>query len=1231
MIVLSKFQTVSCVVKRVIPSYGYNTLYNINLSNNSKTMVKRLLLSVAACLVGIATYAQWTEPTLPTTASELVAGHTYNVRNTDAGWYLTGGTAWYGWGTSTVLVENQTEALNYVIDQETDPAGDMAWTFKNSATGLYTFVSGLITSDGVGEAYQGLGEMHMDMASQGHNYFDITELDASAHTYRVKIVSTDDTYGDQTGYWGWIKDDANYYSAVYAFLTPGTENYCCDWEFVDVTQYLARVELYNALELSLTESSVDNSEALSVYNNESATAEEIYAAAEALTDAVYSVRTDAVLSGATMDEPKDGTSLLENNAFSDGTTDGWDADNFWITSFYNMYTETESTYVNHEGESVYPNCDIFAESWTPDNSGPNSTVNVSLNNGSLTQTIPSMPAGLYKLSADIVSAQQYETVSSMTGMQLFASCNGEESVLDITTPTQMPLHYDLLFAIEKGTLTLGVRTDNTNGNWMAVDNFELIYYGANGETNADALYLQAVIMQCETAYPEIDAVKANADIKAVYQSALEAAKAATSDYASYQTALEEAAALVAASVEEYATVPSYIQSIQTRLEDIEKQGMEELENQLANYLDNLQNNYEECTLTSEDIAALETIVDDMIIDYIKNNCQAGDDVSVLLTNNTFDTDIFGWDVEEGGVTPSWGGMDVDEFENEYGSGPKLTEIQSGVVEVWHGAFGLSQTITNMPAGLYTLTCQGYERDDNTFDTGAYQNGEELEAELYVVVDGIKSSQKLLSIYDDPSTVELYNCTGTSRDDADNDAAWRNDAPVTVNGETVYVPYGTNGSNVYFYLGKYVNTMSIPLLEDGNVTIGVRTDATHASVMWDNFRLVYEGYDVSLFASSIEELIEEAQNMIADGSLTKESISELQAAIARGQAAEKGDDIEECKASISDLREAIATAQDNVALISELNELYTYTRYTRMPSVESTDTSLETLLDEVAGKLENDDFDTYAQVENYIYLVNSGFTAYVEHDVLDATEENPGDVTAVILTPEGTDADGNGSIFGWDVVGSAGMDYGCVEIFNQEPPVSFTQTIYGLVPGYYRLGVQGFYRNMNWNNYVDQNYVDEDGEHNVDLVAGNVATRLRCIQSDAEGYNTLTGENESGKWAIPTSMEQSSNAFNAGLYQNTLQFEVTEDDTETTIGFVKTGWLEGDWFIWDNWTLQYLGTNEPSENPTTAIEEVEGFENAIATAIYDLNGRQMSQLTKGINIVKTTMADGTVKVSKVLVK
>ena len=38
-----------------------------------------------------------------------------------------------------------------------------------------------------------------------------------------------------------------------------------------------------------------------------------------------------------------------------------------------------------------------------------------------------------------------------------------------------------------------------------------------------------------------------------------------------------------------------------------------------------------------------------------------------------------------------------------------------------------------------------------------------------------------------------------------------------------------------------------------------------------------------------------------------------------------------------------------------------------------------------------------------------------------------------------------------------------------------------------------------------------------------------------------------------------------------------------------------------------------------------------TEVFSINGVKKNALTRGINIVKTTMADGTVKVTKVVVK
>ena len=167
--------------------------------------------------------------------------------------------------------------------------------------------------------------------------------------------------------------------------------------------------------------------------------------------------------------------------------------------------------------------------------------------------------------------------------------------------------------------------------------------------------------------------------------------------------------------------------------------------------------------------------------------------------------------------------------------------------------------------------------------------------------------------------------------------------------------------------------------------------------------------------------------------------------------------------------------------------------------------------------------------------------------------------------------------------------------------------------------------------VDANDVDTLA-YNVDLVAGDKATRLMAIKSDAEAHNTLVGGTAAGKWAIPTSMGQANNAFENGLYQNYLLFQVAEGQDEVTIGFKKKAGVGDDWMCYDNWTLEYWGTAAPASDPTTAITTAEATATGVVSrAIYSLDGTQQVRLLKGVNIVKTTLADGTVRVSKVLVR
>ncbi len=1204
-------------------------------------MKNRTLTLMAACLMGIAAYAQtWTAPETPTEASELVDGHKYYVRNAEAQQYLTGGSSWYSWDSSTILM-GQDEALVYTISLETDDDENTAWTLVSSRG--YTFISGLITT--VTTEVNGLGEMHVDMAAQGHNYFDITEYDATKHLYRIQAASFDADYGQESAYAdcyvGWIKDAENgYTTAVYAFLDPTVSGNCCEWELVDLTIYDARVTLYELLLQSLDYSGVDQdviNAATTVYNDADAKLEDLEEAADNVTAAIKEVAFD----GATEENPSDVTIFIENNDFSTGDITGWDC-TFNSTNSVNYgyqagntYENTDAdTYINHNGVEVYPFLDAFIEAWVYSGLQYGSTsVSGSVGDAQLSQTIEDLPAGKYELSCDAMAVQQFDaSANPVTGVQLFATGGDIDTYENIATGNGIPEHVVLTFFCTGGDVTLGLRTVTTTANWIGADNFELLYLGNTGSS----VYMEALsllISQCEENYPDVSDLRANGDVKNAYESTLAEAKSAVSvasssdeEYEALRSALNEAANALATSIAEYETVQSLIDYINSLCDQANANGWDELEGDLADYRDGIRSDYEDELLTSEQIAEINETAHGMVADYISSiDLPNGTDVTILIENADFDKDFSGWTLVDGSATPNWGGMaqDVNSVEN----GVNQYELNSGNAEVYQNTFDMYQIIKDMPVGLYTLSCQTFVRDD-----GSDGNQGEL---YYSVQGGAEESQSIKNIYSEGSPERLYAS-------ADN-TYFFNDVEVELeDGTTGWVPNGQDGANIYFSLGYYYNSFDILVTQRGDLTVGVRDTGTNDWCLFDTFRLVYQGNDANVYADYLKELMGQALALGDQGVLTVEADDMIMTAVTQAEDALEYGDGNDCIEAIEALQAAIALGEEAIELTAELKYLVDYTNEIRLLEVVSSDSSLGDLIEKVYDGLDNATIETNAKVEEYMIGLKSLYTTYVQCDHLDATETAPADITPVIMMNTCTDNSEAGSTYGWDIVSgtNVGLGSGCAEIYNQALGNGLSQVIYNLAAGYYRLGVQAFYRPgliFTTNIDIDASEIEEaDTIHYADLYAGEKATRVLSIYSDAEAYDALfsngaTLTNGNVNLTVPYSMTEANNAFENGLYNNCLQFEVAEDGTDVTIGLVKTQYIDGDWLIWDNWTLEYLGTAEPSEDRTTAIDGVEGEGTAVATAIYNVSGTQQSKLMKGINIVKTTMADGSVKVTKVLVK
>ena len=91
----------------------------------------------------------------------------------------------------------------------------------------------------------------------------------------------------------------------------------------------------------------------------------------------------------------------------------------------------------------------------------------------------------------------------------------------VATGDGIPERYSFLVEVTDGTLTYGLKAQNTNANWIAIDNITLTYYG-EVEVDPEKANLDAYIATCEERYPAetFEDVIANQNIKDSYQQAL---------------------------------------------------------------------------------------------------------------------------------------------------------------------------------------------------------------------------------------------------------------------------------------------------------------------------------------------------------------------------------------------------------------------------------------------------------------------------------------------------------------------------------------------------------------------------------------------------------------------------------------------------------------------------------------------------------------------------------------
>ena len=167
----------------------------------------------------------------------------------------------------------------------------------------------------------------------------------------------------------------------------------------------------------------------------------------------------------------DCTGLIANPTF-DASPLGWTIDTY--TGWGNTGFQA-ATYEN-DGVTIQN----FAEQWNESNIGE----------FTLSQTLKQLPKGIYRLEADAIATNQYDSNIDVQGVQFFA---GTDAV-GVATDNEAPRHFTLHFVNRaKQDVTIGIRAQQTNANWVAVDNFKLVRESGIASVPAGVADIDAVL------------------------------------------------------------------------------------------------------------------------------------------------------------------------------------------------------------------------------------------------------------------------------------------------------------------------------------------------------------------------------------------------------------------------------------------------------------------------------------------------------------------------------------------------------------------------------------------------------------------------------------------------------------------------------------------------------------------------------------------------------------------
>ncbi len=304
------------------------------------------------------------------------------------------------------------------------------------------------------------------------------------------------------------------------------------------------------------------------------------------------------------------------------------------------------------------------------------------------------------------------------------------------------------------------------------------------------------------------------------------------------------------------------------------------------------------TLTGEELTAETEYMSKLLLRVLLSNPEAGTDMTFVMENPDFTGGFNGWTVE--GTAEMYKGGEAS-----------VMTCARGM----NGVFSMTQTLTDLPNGIYELRLNSFTRTAGDVNVNLYT------ADL--VMNDVANN--IMAIGEDPvfeeDAKDSVNChiTGSSVD-----ATYYDE----VSGNIGYVPAYLVGCSYAFRANRYLNRVAVEVT-DGTLTLGVRDRASSLG-NWTTYA------NARLFFLGTAEEANDSLTAVLDGFVAR-------ATVIRDFVADSGSDYAKHPNISTELRDQISaaieesstasTGEQKMALIKRFSDLFAKVYSCRMAYID----------------------------------------------------------------------------------------------------------------------------------------------------------------------------------------------------------------------------------------------------------------------------------------------------------